>query len=95
MQSILLFAHDAFMPTVAHYIIHLLIHAAGAGLLSLPRDVLDLIAACVIAKEWAKNPCRTCRLLDSLQLPSKAMDVRRILPLKKVLSSWLHCSTLS
>ena len=94
-QSIFLFAHDAFMPTAAHYIMQLLIHAAGAGLLSLPRDVLELIAACVTAKEWAKNPCRTCRLLNSLQLPSKAMDVRCILPLKKVLSSWVHCSTLS
>ena len=75
-----------FMATTAHYIMHFVIHAAGASLLSLPRDVLELIAASVTAKEWAKNPCRTCRLLNNLQLPSKAMDVRCILPLRKVLS---------
>lgn len=46
-----------------------LVHATGADLVTLPKDVLRLIASFVPIKDWARGPSRVCRHLNKLELP--------------------------
>ena len=54
------------------FVTYAVLHAAKCGLLSLPLDVLRVLSTFMSAREWTRGPQQTCRLLRSLQHPTKA-----------------------
>ena len=53
---------------------------ADLHLMDLPEGVLQQISSCFYAKQWAKGPALTCRILNRLSLP--------------MLKVWSDCTSL-
>ena len=48
---------------------------AGPNLLSLSEDVLQIVAGCMTAREWARSGARVCQKLHRLELPRVDIDL--------------------
>ena len=56
-----------------------MVHETGMDLISLPEDILRLIASFLPILDWARGPSRVCRHLNKLQLPESAeLDLRSV-----------------